>query len=130
MLYKLMLIFLLIKNPLGSPTDEFIETIENTYLVENSNNSGITKIVIDPTHKKVKIWESCIPKDCDWGIVTYTQKNDHLEAMFAMGDIKKLAILSLSKDRLTLNAEIKYITNQKILKTVNYSLKSQKNRKK
>jgi hypothetical protein len=130
MLYKVIFILLLLQNPLGYTADEFIETLENTYLVEEGNNAGITKIVLDPSHKRIKIWESCIPKDCDWGIVTYNQNEENIEAIYAMGDVKKLVNLSLSKDRLILNADIKYVINQKAYKTVSYTLKSQKNRKK
>lgn len=106
--------------------DEFIENLNNTYLVSPKSNSGITKIILDTEHKKIKVWESCVPKDCDWGIVKYSYKDDKITAFYLMGDIKKLITIELKGE--TMLAEIRYLIDNKITKTVNYELKSQKNR--
>lgn len=98
MLVRVIILFVLLSFKAFAYADEFIETLENTFLLSKSINAGITKIVIDPTHKKVKIWESCIPKDCDWGIVKYTEKEKELIAIYALGDIKKIVTLSISND--------------------------------
>lgn len=130
MAFRVILFFLLLNFKSFACADEFIETLENTFLVNKNISVGITKIVIDPIHKKIKIWESCIPKDCDWGIVKYVEKNKELTAIYALGDIKKIITISLVSDALNMNAEVAYFIDNKIIKTVNYQLKSQKNRPK
>ncbi|MFC5284408.1 hypothetical protein [Pedobacter alpinus] len=108
--------------------ESFVETLANTYLVTNKSNTGITKISLDTEHKKLKVWESCVPKDCDWGITSYQQKNNTITAFYAMGDIKKQLTISLLDNKSTMNAEIKYQVNQKLTKVVSYQLKAQNNR--
>ncbi|MEO5910319.1 MAG: hypothetical protein ABIP95_05490 [Pelobium sp.] len=108
--------------------DDFNETLENTFLVINNNNKGITKIILDQEHKKIKVWESCVPKDCDWGIIKYTTKENEITAVYAMGDIKKQLVLLLKNNGMKMDAEVNYLMDQKVMKTVTYQLTSQKNR--
>ncbi|MBK0382580.1 hypothetical protein I5M32_06355 [Pedobacter sp. SD-b] len=123
-----LLLFICLNFTLHFQDDDFAETLANTYLVANKSNTGITKIIIDTQHKKIKVWEGCVPKDCDWGIVSYKKTGDILTAWYTMGDIKKHINLNLKRDDLIMEAEIKYYMDEKIIKTVNYQLKSQKNR--
>lgn len=108
--------------------DDFVETLENTYLVQNQSNIGVTKIIVDQENKKIKVWESCVPKDCDWGVINYKQSGNNLIAWYGMGDIKKQVVLNFKEQQLMMEAEIKYFVDQKLTKTVNYQLKSQKYR--
>lgn len=123
-----LLLFICLNFSLLKQDESFVETLANTYLVNNKSNTGITKIIIDTEHKKLKVWESCIPKDCDWGITNYQQKSNTITAFYAMGDIKKQLTISLTENRTAMNAEIKYQVDQKLTKVVSYQLKAQNNR--
>jgi|GEM_PF-6317397 len=107
---------------------DFVEALANTYLVTNKSNTGITKIILDTEHKKIKVWESCVPKDCDWGITSYQNKNNTIIAVYAMGDIKKQLTINLTENKTAMNAEIKYQVDYKLTKVVSYDLKAQNNR--
>lgn len=69
-----------------------------------------------------------MPKDCDWGITNYQQKNNITTAFYAMGNIKKHLTICLTENKTAMNAEIKYQVDQKLTKVVSYQLKAQNNR--
>lgn len=123
-----LLLYICLNFSLLSQDVEFVEILANTYLVTNKSNTGITKIIIDTEHKKLKVWESCVPKDCDWGIANYQQKNNTITAFYTMGDIKKQLTINLTENKTAMNAEIKYQVDQKLTKVVSYQLKAQNNR--
>ncbi|MDO5981470.1 hypothetical protein [Flavivirga spongiicola] len=50
-----------------SSTSTVSNTIDGTWINDNKNTKGITKVIISNKGKNVQVYGKCSPKDCDWG---------------------------------------------------------------
>lgn len=61
-------------------------SIDGTWINDNKNTRGITKVIISNNGKKVRVYGKCSPKDCDWGIKKLSPKSNSTHVYWGIFD--------------------------------------------
>jgi len=75
------------------PTPSTDERYWGTWVSEDPNTGGITRVEIEPWI--VHMWGACEPDDCDWGESAYAVHEDELHVVWDQGYALRVQVLAI-----------------------------------
>ena len=84
--------------------------LNGTWINEDGNTRGITKLVIHNSTGKVRAWGKCHPNDCDWGRVRFNHTSRGILASWRQRGIGHKVILAekINNRRIKVTAKLLY----------------------
>jgi len=84
--------------------------LNGTWVNENMNTRGITKLAINNSQEKIRAWGECHPHDCDWGNVHFIHTSKGILASWRQPGIGHKVILAerINNHRIKVTAKLLY----------------------